>query len=201
MEVAQPRRSKLEIILDAAMQEFLANGYVATSLDHVAKVAGVSKATVYSYFQYKELLFKALIERLATEEFCSTFGTEEEQILEGDPAQALPSFAHRMLNNCQNNLQFMRFMRVLLSESERFPELAKTFTESLEKPTLQRLTLYFSGCQNLKLDNPDIAAQIFLGTLISYVIRQELLYGKEIAPVNQADFVDGLVGILVERIS
>jgi AcrR family transcriptional regulator len=129
MEIAQPRKSKVESILDAAMQEFLVNGYSGTSLDQVAKVAGVSKATVYSYFQYKELLFKALIERLATERFHSTFGTDTEQVLKGEPAQALAQFAHRTLDNCKNNLQFQRFIRVLISESERFPELAKTFIE------------------------------------------------------------------------
>ncbi len=173
METAQPRRSKVEIILDAAMQEFLASGYVGTSLDQIAKVAGVSKATVYSYFQYKELLCKVLIERLATEKFRYTFGVDEEEVLEGEPAQALPKFAHRMLDNCQNDLQFQRFMRVLISESERFPELATTFTEFLEKPALQKLTLYLTECQGLKLNNPDIAAQIFLGSLISNEIRQE----------------------------
>jgi hypothetical protein len=70
--------------------------------------------------------------------------------------------------------------------------------ELLEKPALQRLALYLSQCQGLKLDDPDLAAQIFLGSLISYVIRQELLYGKAITPVNQAQFVDGLVRMLVE---
>ncbi|HAG82353.1 MAG TPA: TetR family transcriptional regulator, partial [Cyanobacteria bacterium UBA12227] len=38
---------KTEAILDGAMQEFLAHGYAATSMDKVAATAGVSKATVY----------------------------------------------------------------------------------------------------------------------------------------------------------
>ena len=47
------------------MQEFLARGYAAASMDRVASIAGVSKATVYSHFGDKEGLFKALVESMA----------------------------------------------------------------------------------------------------------------------------------------
>lgn len=43
-------QAKTEAILQGAMQEFLKHGYAATSMDKVAKAAGVSKATVYSHF-------------------------------------------------------------------------------------------------------------------------------------------------------
>ncbi len=55
---------KVEAILQGAMQEFLANGFAGTTMDKVTAAAGVSKTTVYSYFQDKEKLFIALIERL-----------------------------------------------------------------------------------------------------------------------------------------
>jgi TetR/AcrR family transcriptional regulator, regulator of autoinduction and epiphytic fitness len=68
---------KAEAILTGGMQEFLAHGYAGTSMDRLATVAGVSKATVYSYFQDKEGLFTALIEQLVQGKFrsiiCSNF--------------------------------------------------------------------------------------------------------------------------------
>jgi TetR/AcrR family transcriptional regulator len=60
---------KAEQILTGAMQEFLVHGYAATSMDRVAKAAGVSKATVYTYFQDKEGLFAALVQRFAQRKF------------------------------------------------------------------------------------------------------------------------------------
>ncbi|NET52594.1 MAG: helix-turn-helix transcriptional regulator, partial [Merismopedia sp. SIO2A8] len=60
---------KAEVILEGAMQEFLAHGYAATSMDRIAAAAGVSKATVYSHFQDKEGLFTTLIQRLAQERY------------------------------------------------------------------------------------------------------------------------------------
>ena len=45
---------KAEQILNGAMPEFLQNGYACTSMDKVAKSAGVSKQTLYSHFSYKD---------------------------------------------------------------------------------------------------------------------------------------------------
>ena len=47
---------KVEAILQGAMQEFLRHGFAATTMDKVTAAAGVSKTTVYSYFQDKEKL-------------------------------------------------------------------------------------------------------------------------------------------------
>ena len=57
-------QEKVEAILQGAMQEFLTHGFAGTTMDKVTAAAGVSKTTVYSYFQDKEKLFIALIERL-----------------------------------------------------------------------------------------------------------------------------------------
>ncbi|MEO1187293.1 MAG: TetR/AcrR family transcriptional regulator, partial [Cyanobacteria bacterium J06636_27] len=51
---------KVEAILQGAMQEFLTHGFAGTTMDKVTAAAGVSKTTVYSYFQDKEKLFIAL---------------------------------------------------------------------------------------------------------------------------------------------
>ena len=58
-------KDKVEQILQGAMQEFLVHGYAGTSMDRIAASGGISKATVYSHFQDKQGLFKALVERLA----------------------------------------------------------------------------------------------------------------------------------------
>src|SRR3954463_3713807 len=48
-------------ILAAALAVFAARGFTAARLDEVAAKAGVTKGTLYLYFQNKEALFKALI--------------------------------------------------------------------------------------------------------------------------------------------
>ena len=51
------RGRKFEQVLDGARAVFLADGYEGGSVDAIAKAAGVSKATLYSYFPDKRLLF------------------------------------------------------------------------------------------------------------------------------------------------
>ncbi|MDE2363964.1 MAG: TetR/AcrR family transcriptional regulator [Hyphomicrobiales bacterium] len=48
-------------ILDGARKVFLADGFDGASMNDIARVAGVSKGTIYSYFASKEALFEALV--------------------------------------------------------------------------------------------------------------------------------------------
>src|SRR5579859_8268673 len=66
MEITQPHRisdpqGKVGLILGAARELFLDAGYGNTSMDAVAKHAGVSKSTLYAHFQNKEQLFGAVV--------------------------------------------------------------------------------------------------------------------------------------------
>src|SRR5580704_2346372 len=52
---------KREQILDGARKLFLAEGFDAASMGDIARAAGVSKGTLYVYFDSKELLFAELV--------------------------------------------------------------------------------------------------------------------------------------------
>ncbi len=63
MEAAAQRKTdRRESIIDAAMGCFARHGYRRTSMDEVAKEAGISRAALYLYFPNKEALFRALCE-------------------------------------------------------------------------------------------------------------------------------------------
>lgn len=55
---------KRDAIVRAAVEEFRASGYEATSMDRIAEAAGVSKRTVYNHFPSKEALFSMILEEL-----------------------------------------------------------------------------------------------------------------------------------------
>src|SRR5579884_1007747 len=61
-QVGRPKdAAKHDSIVHAANALFMKNGYELTSMEAVAKKAGVSKLTVYSHFANKDELFKAVI--------------------------------------------------------------------------------------------------------------------------------------------
>lgn len=187
---------KAEAILLGGMQEFLAHGYAATSMDRVAASAGVSKATVYSHFQDKEGLFTALIQRLVEVKFRLLFDPDHEEMLQTEPEIVLRELAHRFLEISMNDQQFLNFMRVILGESGRFPQLARAFVSNIEQTSFNRLCQYFTNCAYLKLSDPEATARIFIGTLVHFLIVQEMLHGRDILPMEGDRLVDNLVHLI-----
>jgi len=87
MEVTTQRKlDRQESIVDAAMDCFGRHGYRRTSMDEVAKEAGISRAALYLYFPNKEALFRALCEDvhdklgIAAEGAAACEGTFEEKL-------------------------------------------------------------------------------------------------------------------------
>lgn len=122
MNKAQARTRQLDI-LDAATRVFLNNGYYITSIDEVAKQAGVSKPTIYKYFESKEELFRAVVRSLS-ERF-----TERLAVLDLNdmpPAQGLKQFAQTYLSELLKPT-IVSLYRIVLAESYQFPELVDVF--------------------------------------------------------------------------
>jgi AcrR family transcriptional regulator len=188
---------KTEAILDGAMQEFLVNGYAATSMDKIAAAASVSKATVYSHFQDKERLFTALMQRLASKK--ELFSLQSLQSMQGEPAVVLSGFANRMLDNIETDPQLLTFIRLIIGESGRFPELARAFVQNIEKPTLELLTQYLASRSELQLPDPEVAARAFVGGIIHFVIIQDLLHGGDLLPMERDRLLTYLLDLIIGR--
>ncbi|MCC5657203.1 TetR/AcrR family transcriptional regulator [Nostoc sp. XA010] len=183
---------KVEQILQGAMQEFLQHGYAGTSMDRVAVAAGVSKATVYSHFQDKEGLFKVLLEQLASKKNSSIFGTEP---IEGEPAAILHQVATKALEQMLNDKEHSAFMRVLIGESGRFPELAQICVRAMIKPVAETLTQYLAAPE-LKIPDPEATARILIGALVHFHITQNVMHGQDIIPMESDRLIDALTHLI-----
>jgi len=61
------REEKMTLIMEVALQHFANEGYFRTTINHIAKHAGISKGLMYNYFDSKEALLKAIIHRSVNE--------------------------------------------------------------------------------------------------------------------------------------
>lgn len=190
---------KSEAILAGGMQEFLAHGYAATSMDRVAIAAKVSKATVYSHFQDKETLFVALIQQLVEQKFQAVLGGADDQLMQTAPEIVLKNFANRALDIGKSEPQFLNFMRLILGESGRFPELARAFVTNIERTTFRKLCHYFTNCPHLKVPDPEATTRIFIGALVHFMIVQELLHGQDILPMERDRIIENLVKMIMAQ--
>jgi AcrR family transcriptional regulator len=133
------KRLRHQQILDAAFEEFSARGYEAARLDDVAKRAGIAKGTIYLYFKNKELLFRAVLRDLIThvvedlEELVQKFtGSAEDLIRE---------LLSRQYSQVVGNAKARSILRLLISESRNFPQLAEIYYRDVILPGISALRL------------------------------------------------------------
>ena len=187
---------KTEAILKGAMKEFLAHGYAGSSMDRVAKAAGVSKATVYSHFGDKEGLFSALIQGLAAEKFKTAMLLKEPESAQKEPKVVLHELATQILENAMEDRAFQNFIRIIVGESGRFPELAKAYVNNLAKPGIEMLKQYFNAHPELNLPDVEATVRVFIGTIVYYMMLQELMHGKDIIPLEHDRLIDTLTNLI-----
>jgi AcrR family transcriptional regulator len=131
------RRRKAERpqeILEAAFVEFSRNGYAATTLDQVAERAGVTKGTIYVYFESKEHLFVSMVREFTTGAHDVVRGMFETH--EGSTADLLRaqfSFIYKYLVEDKRRREVVR---MLIAEAARFPELADRYHDEILRPCL-----------------------------------------------------------------
>lgn len=113
----------------AAFQLFSEQGFAATRLEDVARQAGVSKATIYRYFENKEALFAAVIESAVAPRF-----SEAELLLtafEGSSEDLLRTFFKVLEKGLHG--PFPAMLRLVVSEAGNFPQLAQMWADLVVK--------------------------------------------------------------------
>jgi AcrR family transcriptional regulator len=115
-------------ILRAALQVFGERGFAHSRLDDVARKAGVSKGTVYLYFESKDALFREVVRTIK-----GTVLAESEAWLDafaGSATEALVHFIRRMWRHMGEPEQ-AAVSRLVQSEIRQFPELARFYAEEV----------------------------------------------------------------------
>ena len=189
----QPSLSKRQQILMGAKQEFLAQGFAATSVDRIATAAGVSKATIYTHFKGKEGLFKALVQQMAQQRLQEI---NPQLLMDQPPRQVLRHIARETLDNAVRRKEFQAFHRLLIGESDRFPNLSRTFVECMVKPGVENLTQYLAKQPELKVADPEATARVFMGAVVHFAMVQEIMHGKEIVPMERDRLITTLVDLI-----
>ncbi len=151
---------KFDQVVEGARQVFMADGFEGASVDEIARTAGVSKATLYSYFPDKALLFS----EVARSE-CHRMADEAVQSvnLSGPIRDVLRVAANRVMRFLLSEFAQSMF-RICLAERDRFPDIARAFYESGPEMGRKRLEQVLSlavARGELKIDNLSLAAEQF----------------------------------------
>lgn len=117
--------AKRRQILDGARRVFLADGFDGASMNDIARGAGVSKGTLYVYFESKVSLFEALIREDRKQQ------AERLVIPEGaaDPRAPLAVFGRSLLA-LMTQPEMVAQVRIVIAATGKFPSLGRAFYES-----------------------------------------------------------------------
>jgi len=134
------RRRKAERpqeILEAAFSEFSRNGYATTTLDRIAEGAGVTKGTIYVYFENKEHLFISMVH----EAMKATLDTIQDMFErhEGSTADLLRAQFSFIYQHLVEDRRRREVLRMLIAEASRFPALADRYHEEIHRPCMELL--------------------------------------------------------------
>jgi AcrR family transcriptional regulator len=126
-------------LVESAANCFLRLGFNETSLDDIASHSGVVKQTIYNYFENKEALFKAAIEYLLS---INTLAPERSW-LQLDPEEFLTRVGKLQLKSMKDPGN-MDFLRLLVKECRKFPELQGVYAQSIPKPIIDFISEYIT---------------------------------------------------------
>lgn len=130
---AQPRRQRRKEarpaeIMAAGLKLFSERGFAATRLEDVAEAAGVSKATIYLYFDSKAELFKAIVREIASPRLGAIEGLIDGY--QGSTVELLTGL-HRTLRDVVGIPEIGAIIKIVLSEAGNFPDIAAFYRDEI----------------------------------------------------------------------
>jgi TetR/AcrR family transcriptional regulator, mexJK operon transcriptional repressor len=182
--VPSPTPTIEQRILDAASQLFLELGY-QVGMDAVARRAGVSKQTVYAHFENKDALFRAASRAMLAPLHASM--DPEKRSIEA----CLLFIGHRYVEHFAD-ADKVALGRMLIAQAARFPRLAHALYETGPASIHQRLSERIADAMDrgdLRQDDPDAAAELFMAMLDGIDAKRRLLGVPAREPSAQDEWV------------
>jgi len=125
------KESRPAELLAAALDLFVERGFAATRLDEVAARAGVSKGTLYLYFDSKEDLFKAVVRETIVPQIDELRRSLEQSDLAC--TELLRSFLTQWWQRFGAS-RISGIAKLIVAEAGNFPEVARFFHEEVIEP-------------------------------------------------------------------
>lgn len=190
---------KFDQVIDGARLVFVQQGYERASMDEIARVAGVSKATLYSYFPDKRALFT---EMYRSEILRVADGAMDVLSPDVAPEMALRAAAERIFGYLSSEFGLAMY-RICVTESPRFPEIGQAFYETGPEMGRARLGTYLRGAVMrgaLVIDDIDLAADQFF-QLCQTTLCDRMICGvqRSFSAAEIARTIDGAVLMFLAR--
>ena len=166
---------KRQQILEGANHVFMSKGFDAASMGEIARVAGVSKGTLYVYFDDKEKLFEAIVQQACR--------VHAEEVFDLDPNDHdVGAVLMRMgvaYGTAMCKVEGLSSLRTVIAIAERMPDLGRAFYETGPAEGSRKLRAYLdaqvdAGILNIDKSETDVVAAQFIDALTGTTFKPML---------------------------
>ena len=181
-------------ILDAALAVFAEKGYAATRMVDIAQRAGVTKGTIYLYFESKDLVFRSLVQESIGATIQAV--TEAAGRFEGSAADLLRLIL-RGIGGFVREGDRVVLPKIIIAEAGNFPALAEFYRREVIDRGLGLLTSVIArGVKRgeFRAVVPEHAARLCIGPLLVAVFWRTTFAKFDTVPYD----LDGLIETHIE---
>jgi len=188
-------------ILEAALTVFAEKGFAAARMDDIAARAGVTKGTIYLYFNGKEALFKALLQETAEAklgEFLALASAHQGPIA---PflAQLLRSIGAFLVTTDRVVLP-----KIVITEAGNFPELARFHHDIVIARVLAFIASLIAKGQaqgEFRAVAPEHAARLFVAPILFLVIWRTTFAQFDKEPYDYSGLIEAHIETLLKGLA
>jgi AcrR family transcriptional regulator len=183
--------AKRRQIVEGARAIFLQQGFDAASMSDIARAAGVSKGTLYVYFENKEQLFEAIVHQECLVHAEGVFNLDpNDHDVEGILTRLGTAYIGFLCHTDKASA-----LRTVVAIADRMPEIGKVFYETGPGVGIGKVADYLRAQTKagvLAVDDCEVAAAQFLDACKSTLFMPVLFNFRQAPDVERIAYVVGI---------
>ena len=195
------KQARPQEILDAALACFAEKGFAATRMDDIAIRAGVTKGTIYLYFENKDAVFKALVRESIGAQLATVL--ENVRAYEG-PSRELLRLILTALGQFARTSDRVVLPKILIAEVGNFPELARFYREEIIDKGLSVMSGAIArGIERgeFRNVNPQHAARLCIAPILLAIFWRTTFAQFDAKPYDYQGFVETHLDVLLRGLA
>jgi len=206
MDTSTPRwrrrkQARPQEILDAALACFAERGFAASRMDDIAERAGVTKGTIYLYFENKDAVFKALVRESIGAQLANVL--ENVRAYEG-PSRELLRLILTALGQFARTSDRVVLPKILIAEAGNFPELVRFYREEIIDKGLSVMSGAIArGIERgeFRNVNPQHAARLCIAPILLAIFWRTTFAQFDAKPYDYQGFVETHLDVLLRGLA
>ena len=180
---SEAKGERRQALLKAALDEFFERGFTAARMDDIARRAGLSKGTLYLYFDSKEALFTALVDTIAVPNVERIEGMVITLPSATEALRALMAFAPRMIRETP----LPRVAKVLIADAGAFPDVVRRYRSQVIDRVLAAVAGVLErgrAAGEFTVDDPQLTARLVVAPIILSAIWRVVFETDSETPID-----------------